>query len=92
MRIKTIVGLACAGVAAAAVTAVGSAAYAEGRGEGTSTVPVVTTDQPARAVTQDDATRESSAPWDCPEKDGSGPGGSGSPAAPGQANSAPETL
>jgi hypothetical protein len=99
MRIRTIVGLACAGVAAVGVTAVGSAAFAEGREGSTS---IVTEDRTVRTVTEDGATSDTSAQWDCPEKDGSGPGssapgssapgGSGSPAAPEQSDSGQETL
>ena len=91
MRIRTITGLAFAGVAAAAAVAVGGAAYAGGDAETNPVVRIVTEDEGIRAGTADDGVRGSSQ-RNCPEKGGSGRGESGVPATPEQPATPQESL
>ncbi len=92
MRIRTITGLALAGVAAAAAAAVGSAAYAGSDGETASVVRTVTEDGSRGTVIQNQEPGGSTAPRDCPDKGGSGQGESGAPTTPEQPPASAETL
>ncbi len=80
MRIRTITGLAFAGVAAAAAVVAGGVAYA---GDDRAATPVL------QIVTEQEAAQPGTLQWsreDCPEKDGGGtvpaPGESGAPQQP----------
>ncbi len=90
MRIRTMTGLAFAGVAAAAAVVAGGVAYA---GDDRATTPVL------QIVTEREAAQPASLQWsreDCPEKDGGGsapaPGESQRPAAPEQPAVPQESL
>ncbi|WP_250031365.1 hypothetical protein [Paractinoplanes maris] len=93
MRTRTIIGLAVAGGAAAVAVGVGGTALAAGpeRAEpavqvtvdnGQTTTPGGGTDSGTGSATQ----------WDCPEKDGAGPGASPGSEAPGSDAPAATTL
>ena len=88
MRIKTIVGVAFAGAAAAAVVA-GGVAYASDDGAGDQRVRIVYEDQSEGAVTGTAVDGR-----DCPEKSGEAPGtqapGTQAPGSEAPAETAPE--
>jgi hypothetical protein len=88
MRIKTIVGVAFAGAAAAAVVA-GGVAYASDDGAGDQRVRIVYEDQRDGAVTGTAVDGR-----DCPEKSGEAPGtqapGTQAPGSEAPAETAPE--
>jgi hypothetical protein len=70
MRIRTVIGIAVAGGAAAVVAGIGGTALAAGPQQAEPAVPVFVESSPA--VRADDSATGSAQRWDCPEKDGSG--------------------
>jgi hypothetical protein len=87
MRIRTVIGIAVAGGAAAAVAGIGGTALAAGPG---GTDPAVHVIMESPAATPEGSEAGSAEQRDCPEKDGSGSGtGTGTPAPAGAAG---ETL
>ena len=79
MRIRTVVGLAVAGGAAAGVAGIGGTALAAGPQQADPAVPVLVESSPGGS---------DAAPWDCPEKDGSG----AAPSAPAESGAGEQAL
>ncbi len=90
MRMRTVMGLGFAGFFAAAAVAVGGAAYAGGDGEATPALHLVIDDAQTRTATQYQESRTSTEQWNCPEKDGAGPGESGASTTPAQPTTPPQ--
>ena len=84
MRIRTVIGIAVAGGAAAVAAGIGGTALAAGPQQAEPAVPVFVSSSPA--VPADGSDAGAAQGWDCPEKDGSG----AAPSAP--AGAAQETL
>ena len=70
MRIRTVIGIAVAGGAAAVAAGIGGTALAAGPQQAESAVPVFVSSSPA--VPADGSGAGAAQGWDCPEKDGSG--------------------
>lgn len=69
MRIRTVIGIAVAGGAAAVVAGIGGTALAAGPQPAEPATAVLVETTPAAA---DSSGTGSAGQWDCPEKDGSG--------------------